>query len=180
MSDFFDETISYLKTQGRNFTILKLALTSPDNELINSYQEQITKHNENIRSNLYSNAGFDLFVPDDYIIQPYGMVMVSMNVKCEMIDSNGFPSAFYMYPRSSISKTPLYLANSVGIIDSGYRGNLIGAFRSTSTQGYRLEKNSRVVQITNSTLTPILVKMVDESELSTTERGSGGFGSTGV
>jgi len=180
MSDFFDETISYLKSQGRDFTILKLALSSPNSELTNLYQEQINKHNESIRSNFYSNAGFDLFVPDDYIIDPYTMEMVSMNVKCEMTSSQGFPSAFYMYPRSSISKTPLCLANSVGIIDSGYRGNLIGAFRSMSTMGYRLEKHSRLVQITNSTLTPILVKMVDESELSTTERGSGGFGSTGV
>ena len=34
---------------------------------------------------------------------------------------------YYLYPRSSISKTPLILANSVGIIDSGYRGNIKAA-----------------------------------------------------
>ena len=97
-----------------------------------------------------------------------------------MTSSDGIPSAFYMYPRSSISKTPLLLANSVGIIDSGYRGSLIGAFRSTSAFGYKVERHSRLLQITNPTLTPIVVKMVNENELSFTERGSGGFGSTGV
>ena len=37
-----------------------------------------------------------------------------------------------MYPRSSIYKTPLRLANNTGIIDSGYRGNLMGAFDNIS------------------------------------------------
>jgi dUTP pyrophosphatase len=72
------------------------------------------------------------------------------------------------------------LANSVGIIDSGYRGELIGAFRSLSKTDYTIDKYNRLLQITNAFLTPIIVRLVDESELSSTERGSGGFGSTGV
>ena len=43
-------------------------------------------------------------------------------------NSKTFNTGYYMYPRSSLSKTKLRLANSVGIIDSGYRGNLIGMF----------------------------------------------------
>ena len=97
-----------------------------------------------------------------------------------MKDSNGVPSAFYMYPRSSISKTPLMLANSVGIIDAGYRGNLLGAFRSFSSQTYFVDEYTRHLQITNPTLTPIVVQIVTANELSSTERGSGGFGSTGA
>lgn len=180
MSELFNQTVNYFKTQGRDYTILKIAVDPSNQELIQLYSDQINSHNEMMMTNPYSNAGFDLFVPDDLIVPSYETVLISMDVKCEMTSSTNFPSAFYMYPRSSISKTPLSLANSVGIIDSGYRGKLIGAFRSISTGGYRLDQFTRLLQITNTNLSPIIVKMVDESELSVTERGSGGFGSTGV
>ena len=88
---------------------------------------------------------------------------------------------YYMYPRSSISKTPLVLSNHVGIIDSGYRGPLTGMFRNLSTlEDYKMKKFDRYLQICSSTLEPFIVKMVDtEEELGATTRGSGGFGSTG-
>jgi dUTP pyrophosphatase len=107
--------------------------------------------------------------------------MVSMEVKCEMRTVEGKPLSYYMYPRSSISKTPLMLANHVGIIDSGYRGELIGAFRNLAgpENAYTIQKNTRILQVCHPELKPIYVKLVDESELSNTERGSGGFGSTG-
>ena len=91
-------------------------------------------------------------------------------------------SPFYIYPRSSISKTPLMLANHTGIIDSGYRGNLIGAFRCLflePNQPYHIEKYTRLLQICHPSLCPIYVIIVSENELSNTERGTDGFGSTG-
>jgi dUTP pyrophosphatase len=71
------------------------------------------------------------------------------------------------------------LANHVGIIDSGYRGNLMGAFRLLGQSEYTVEKHNRLLQICHPSLCPVIVKMVDENELSCTTRGSGGFGSTG-
>ena len=184
MTDFFDEACSYLKEKARDFTILKIAIDSSNPELNQLYKDQTKNHNQNIINNLYSNAGFDLFVPNDVTVKPNDVTIIDMNVKCEMMTSTKIPSAFYMYPRSSISKTPLMLANSVGIIDSGYRGNLMGAFRtfswSLNLSECIIKKNTRLLQITNPTLTPIVVKMINENELSTTERGSGGFGSTGI
>jgi hypothetical protein len=60
---------------------------------------------------------------------------IDMGVKAELVHCDFTRHKlktvpFYLYPRSSISKTPLMLANHTGIIDSGYRGNLIGAFRA--------------------------------------------------
>ena len=73
------------------------------------------------------------------------------------------------------------LANHVGIIDSGYRGNLIGAFRSFQTnKNYVVDKFTRLLQLCHPSLCPIYVILVEESDLVDTERGSGGFGSTGV
>jgi dUTPase len=70
------------------------------------------------------------------------------------------------------------LANQVGIIDSGYRGSLIAAFRSFQ-EGYTIEKHTRLVQVCHPTLKPFIVKIINENEFSETQRGSGGFGSTG-
>lgn len=100
------------------------------------------------------------------------------------------PVGFYLYPRSSISKTNVRLANNTGIIDSGYRGCLAGMFdvisRITSDpQGQRggflgLDPYHRLLQICSPTLEPFTVEMVfSESSLGVTDRGSGGFGSTG-
>jgi len=72
------------------------------------------------------------------------------------------------------------LGNHVGVIDSGYRGFLMGAFRNLSQTPYKVEEGVRLLQICEPSLKPIYVEMVDECELSTTERGEGGFGSTGV
>jgi dUTP pyrophosphatase len=86
-----------------------------------------------------------------------------------------------MYPRSSLSKTSLRLANSVGIIDSGYRGNLIGMFDLLGIESYEVNQYDRLVQVCAPGLVPIYVEIVDMLEdLGThTLRGTGGFGSTG-
>jgi dUTP pyrophosphatase len=98
-------------------------------------------------------------------------------------------TGYYMYPRSSLSKTRLRLANSVGIIDSGYRGNLIGMFDCFSAgkqslceteYDYVVKPYEKLLQICAPDLRPIFVELVEsEEELSSvTLRGDGGFGST--
>ena len=108
--------------------------------------------------------------------------LIDMFIKCEMIDNNKQRSVgFYVYPRSSMSKTPLMLGNHVGIIDSGYRGSIKVALRNLmQNERVKLDKLTRLVQICAPDLSAFNVIMVDESELSNTERGDGGFGSTGV
>ena len=91
------------------------------------------------------------------------------------------PLGYYLYPRSSIVKTGCRLANSVGIIDSGYRGNIGAYFDVINNNNSIIEKKSRFVQICHPTLEPFHVIIVqNESDLGTTRRGEGGFGSTGV
>jgi dUTPase len=122
---------------------------------------------------------------------------INMRVKAEMFYYDkggvGVSSAFYMFPRSSISKTPLMMANHTGIIDMGYRGDLLAAFRylynsplcttyEVATRvktKYIVEKNTRLVQICHPSLCPIFVKIMENMEdLSSTQRNTGGFGST--
>ncbi len=101
-----------------------------------------------------------------------------------------FNTGYYMYPRSSLSKTPLRLANSTGIIDSGYRGNLMAMFdvinlpdnlSDSREADYFGRKLDRYVQICAPGLVPIIVEIVNSIEDlgNETIRGGGGFGSTG-
>ena len=83
-----------------------------------------------------------------------------------------------LFPRSSISKTDLTLRNSVGIIDSGYRGEITFKFNNilmSSCEPYNVKE--RIGQLI---IMPYpIIEFEEVEELSTTERGEGGYGSTG-
>ena len=85
-----------------------------------------------------------------------------------------------IYPRSSVSKTPHSLRNHVGVIDSGYRGEIIFKFgwvESSSLETQVYDKGDRIGQFM---IMPYpKVEFVEVDELGVTERGAGGFGSTG-
>lgn len=81
-----------------------------------------------------------------------------------------------LFPRSSVSKTTLNLANSVGVIDSGYRGSLMLKFRYLE-EGDVYDIGDRVAQLVIMKLP--FVEIIEVAELSSSERGEGGFGSTG-
>lgn len=166
---------------GKQYAILNVAITNQDPDVVNQYAKHVENHNHSVCFDKFPNSGFDLLIPESKKINNNSSesTLVSLGVKCEMTDNTNSPTGYFMYPRSSISKTPLILANHVGIIDSGYRGNLMAAFRNLDSADYMIEKNTRLVQITHPSLCPVFVKLVDESELSDTSRGEGGFGSTG-
>ena len=174
-------------------------------ELVNLYTEKTAVHNKKVAESSYPDSGFDLFIPYDVSSHDFGYTnnrlspvtfRVPLGVKCAMSASasasaspESTPVGYYLYPRSSIVKTPFRMANSVGIIDAGYRGEIMGVVdnidAANNDTNTCLEKYmpplSRVFQICAPSLEPFFVRIVEhESELGVTERGSGGFGSTGV
>jgi dUTP pyrophosphatase len=103
-----------------------------------------------------------------------------------------------IFPRSSNSKKDLLLCNSVGVIDSGYRGEiklrykkimnpseektniLQNIFTNSSTLIYEIERYDVGDKVGQIMILPIpFVEFTEVSELSQTDRGDGGFGSTG-
>jgi dUTP pyrophosphatase len=83
-----------------------------------------------------------------------------------------------VFPRSSVRNQDLILSNCVGVIDSGYRGELQATFKKTNgLDSVKYKVGDRGAQII--ILPYPQVKMVESTELSETERGTGGFGSTG-
>ena len=84
-----------------------------------------------------------------------------------------------IYARSGLaSKKGLAPANKVGVIDSDYRGEVLVALHNHSSQDASIEPGERIAQLV---ITPYIMGVFQEAgELSDTERGAGGFGSTGT
>ena len=112
-------------------------------------------------------------------------MLVDFEIQCKMVrifeldDGSLFeePSSFMLVPRSSIFRTPLRQANNIGIIDSGYRGHIMVPVDNHSNEDYIIKNGQRLFQLVHPSLKPISIEVVEE--LDETERGSGGFGSTG-
>jgi dUTP pyrophosphatase len=124
------------------------------------------------------DAGVDLFVVEDASLKRYENTLLSLGVAGRLVNqSNGTDSHFQLVPRSSIFKTGVVMANSVGIIDKGYRGELkapVVAFKEVAS----IAAGTRLFQIIAPNMDPITeVRIV--TELPQTVRGTGGFGSTG-
>lgn len=177
---------------------LNIYIESNDNypnknlDLITKYNEVAEIHNKKLYEKTdYIDAGFDLYAPNDLTFTKLQVNKLDYGIVCEAKIINNtydnilksYNTGFYMYPRSSISKSNLRLANNVGIIDSGYRGRLIGMFDLQYDDTTQINKFDRYLQIVAPNMMPIIVEIniVDSfNELAVkTERGVGGFGSTG-
>ena len=171
-----------------NPTSVLYLYVNPSSDLYVKYKEKAEQHNI---LKPFPDAGFDVFIPSTTELMPHKSTKIDFEIVGAMYQLSELgetlynkPQSFYMYPRSSISKSNFRLANNVGIIDSGYRGN-IGAYFDTFpyyNDVYIMEKMSRYVQLCNSHLEPFKVVVVDDIQFlgDLTNRGVGGFGSTGL
>lgn len=170
---------------------MHLRVFADNSELYNKYYEAIYNHNNKINRHPQDiDAGFDIFAPHDMICGRDSVNKLNYGIKCsaqiiEFDQNNGgirtHNTGYYMHPRSSISSTPLRLANSTGIVDSGYRGNLIGVFDCAYGNQHHVTKYDRLIQICAPGLIPIFAELVDQPDYlgQDTIRGENGFGSTG-
>ncbi|MCF7808853.1 MAG: dUTP diphosphatase [Candidatus Marinimicrobia bacterium] len=141
---------------------------------------KIRPHNQTARER-YENhghyhtgdAGLDLFVMESLTIPGGETLPIKLQISCET--ATGQP--YYLIPRSSISKTPLRMSNSIGLIDGGYRGEIIAMVDNIKSDDYTVNAGDRLFQLVAMDGSPITFELVEE--LSDTTRGSGGFGSTG-
>lgn len=119
------------------------------------------------------SAGADLRIPYDIMIKPGEIVKVNTGVKVAIPE--GYVGL--IIPRSSLGEVTISLANTIGVIDSDYRGPLIIKLRNTGVKPALFYQYDRVVQLI---IVPYLKpKFAYVKSLDITERGEGGFGSTG-
>jgi len=138
--------------------------------------QNVKNHYSNFISHHVGDSGIDLIVPQDLEVNSFQVGTIDYLIQCEMVDSLNQSVSYYLYPRSSISKTCFMMANSVGIIDAGYRGNIMSKVRNISSQNSKISENDKMFQICAPDLKPIKIEIVND--LTETSRGSGGFGST--
>ena len=136
-------------------------------------QVKIKKLNPNVLIPSYAKSG------------DAGMDLIATRIINERLDSITYgtdialeiPKGFVglIFPRSSIRKTDLILSNSVGVIDSGYRGEIQVTFKRSGVYAYAVgDRIAQIMIIPHPT-----VEFQEVDELTNTERGEGGFGSTG-
>ncbi len=120
------------------------------------------------------DAAFDLFlnIEEAITLQPDQTVKIGCGIAMEIPEGH-----FGMVvPRSSLSKRNLMMANTLGIIDSGYRGEILTVIRNIGTTPEVLNPQDRLFQMAIIPFTQVTFNSVEN--LSDTDRGEGGFGST--
>ena len=139
---------------------------------IKTFSEDIQSMYNNHSHFHQGDAGLDLFIIKDKIIDPGETVRIHLGISCE----NLAQKPYLLMARSSISKTPLRLSNSVGLIDAGYRGEIMAAVDNIKDYSYTVEKGQRLFQLVSINGEAIHFNLANT--LSDTSRGDGGFGST--
>ena len=116
-----------------------------------------------------TDAGYDLYASSCHYDN--GLIVYGTGIAVEIPEGH----VGLVFPRSSIANTHLALSNSVGVIDSGYRGEIKAKFRKGGTRGYVV--GDRIAQLIIMPYPEVVFEEVDE--LSDSDRGTGGYGSSG-
>lgn len=140
---------------------------------------QVLKLREYARLPEYGSKGagaFDIFSPVRVTVPANARgVKVPLGIAVELLPGE----CMLLLPRSSTgTKTPLRMSNSVGLIDSDYRGEIAMTFDNLSTEDFEIHIGDRLVQ--GLVISPLKQQFIKVDSLSETERGNKGFGSTGI
>ena len=126
-----------------------------------------------VRGHTY-DAGIDLKATETKVWQPGETYNMGLGVGIAVPEGQ----VAYVIPRSSIGvKTPLRMSNSIGVIDSGYTGEIHACYTNMSDEAYIIHEGDRIAQLVVHDIHLPELELVDEFE--ETERGTNGFGSTG-
>lgn len=122
------------------------------------------------------DAGLDLRANEDVVLKPFERRLIPTGLAIAIPD--GY--AGFVQPRSGLAlKRGLSMANTPGLIDAHYRGELkVCAVNLDSSEPIHIEKGERIAQLVIQKV-PV-VNLVEVDELDETDRGAGGFGSSGV
>jgi dUTP pyrophosphatase len=138
-------------------------------------------------ANPRGDAGVDLRFPVDREIPGGQTVALDLGVRAAWLAPGGGARAFFLMARSSLTKTPLMLANSVGLVDQGYRGTLKAAVWNRGSEPFWVRRGEALFQLAAADLSPAEFEVLQPGDLraeahfgtGATLRGEGGFGSTG-
>lgn len=120
------------------------------------------------------DAGWDCYAAEAAIVPAGGIAKVSLGFAMEMPED----WAALLLPRSGLASRGVTLSNSPGLIDSSYRGTVAALVSNHGADDFEIGRGDRVCQLAFMPVPE--VNWQESAQLSTTDRGAGGFGSTGV
>ena len=121
------------------------------------------------------DAGVDLHSAEDYLLKPMERKLISTGINLSI--PYGYEAQ--VRPKSGLAiEHGISHANSVGTIDSGYRGEIKVPLINFSDKPYKIEKGKKIGQMVFAKVEEAVFEEVEE--LDSTSRGEGGFGSTGM
>lgn len=127
---------------------------------------------------IYATSGsacFDMCATEHGVVSPGGSLIVETGLSVEIPQGYGL----FLFSRSGHGfKNSIRLANCVGVIDSDYRGEIMVKLSNDGLMPFTIAAGDRVCQ--GVLLPAIQAELVEVEQLSDTERGAGGFGSTGA
>lgn len=120
------------------------------------------------------SAGYDLYSSEDGLIPKQGQGMISTDISVIV------PIGTYgrVAPRSGLA-VKHGISTGAGVIDADYRGEVKVVLFNHSTKDFEIKKGDRIAQLVLESIVNAEIKQISIDELDNTERGSGGFGSTG-
>ncbi len=138
---------------------------------------KVLKINKEARLPEYANpgdAGMDLFSVEEKVIKSGETVLIKTGIKIELPPG----TEAQIRPRSGLAlKHSITVLNSPGTIDEGYRGEICIILINHGKESFRVDKLMKIAQMV---INPVLrVNISETEEINQTERGEGGFGSTG-
>jgi dUTP pyrophosphatase len=154
---------------------MTLYIRAENPELRNMIQKQIENHR-------FTDSGFDIPMLANNIDMSSKTTCFSLGIRVAGMSHLGDSRPCLLLPRSSIYKTPFRLCNSIGLIDSGYRGEVKAMVDNLKHESIMpIGEGTRMFQICRHNFLPWdSIVIVDELPAPTDDRGSGGFGSTGL
>lgn len=126
-----------------------------------------------------TDIGFDIYTPHSYECQPMTKTTLCLGIICQLVDDSTQGDLGYMLvPRSSLHKWNIIMHNGIGIIDPGYRGEICAVVYNPTPDVQYISKYDRLFQLVAFTGKKMALDMNTTIDYGT-ERGQGGFGSTG-
>lgn len=145
---------------------------------LNEHEKEIYKKKYLDKQNYIGDVGLDIYIMKKINIPAnVKSFKIKLGIKINAYKDE-YLSSYMIFPRSSMgSKTPLRLSNSIGLVDSGYTGELMIIVDNISNDNYIINEGDRLVQLVGPNHESPFCDIVDKIE--ETDRNTNGFGSTG-